>query len=365
MHKPINSNRMYSYLFLSSFIAVSTVLIVFACTNSSSAKAKPNYVHKDAPKPGVAAKIGDQEISDEELIGESKLNLLDLEKQIYKLKLNRLKDLIVEKMVGKEAKNAGMSTEEYIEKKIAKGKLSVTDKDFKGFLKERGWTEEQVAQNPQIKDKIYSFLKDGKKDEVVQAYVVTLTKKTPVEVYFKKPKSNVEVPVGDSPLWGDKTAPVTIFEFSDFQCPFCKKGADVMKEVKKKYKGKVKVVFKHFPLPMHKDAPYASEASMCVYEQSPDKFWKFYGIIFENQTKLSKEDIEKYAKESGADIAKYKSCVEAKKYEGFIHSEMAFGEKLGIRSTPTFLINGEMVQGALPIESFSETIDDALSEAKN
>ena len=100
---------------------------------------------------------------------------------------------------------------------------------------------------------------------------------------------------------------------------------------------------------------------MCVNEQSSEKFWKFHDVVFKNQTALSNADLEKYAKEAGADIKKFKECFDSKKYADMVQKDLEYGDKLGVRSTPTFFINGQLVSGALPVEAFSEIIDEELS----
>ena len=112
---------------------------------------------------------------------------------------------------------------------------------------------------------------------------------------------------------------------------------------------------------MHKDAPAASEASMCVYDQNKDKFWKFHDIAFANQDKLDAESLAKHAKAAGADEKKFKECMDSHKFAEFVKKDQAYGEKLGVRSTPTFFINGQLLSGALPLEAFSEVIDEELN----
>ncbi|NDF14847.1 DsbA family protein [bacterium] len=148
--------------------------------------------------------------------------------------------------------------------------------------------------------------------------------------------------------------------FSDFQCPFCSRAAKTVSEIKKKYGNKVKLVFKHFPLPMHQQAGPASEASMCVFEQNKDKFWKFHDMAFEKQSSLDNDSLVKYAKAVGADEKKFKECFEGKKFSEAVKADLAYGEKLGVRSTPTFFVNGQLLSGALPIDQFSEVIDEEL-----
>jgi protein-disulfide isomerase len=335
--------------------------LVAACTDNQ-AKAKPNFVTKDAPRAGVVAKIGGEEITEEALIGDDKLDFFDLKKREYELKMDRLNKLLVDKLIGAEAKKAGMSTEDYITKNVTKGEVKVNDKDYKKFVADKRIPESQI--NPQIKDRIMSYLQTQKRQDVIQAYVAKLTKASPIEVYFSKPKMSVNVEVGQAPTFGKDGAAVTIVEFSDFQCPFCSRGADTVNELKKKYGNKVRIAFKHFPLPMHQEARPASEASMCVNEQSTDKFWKYHDKLFKAQDKLDAASLEKYAKEVGADMKKFNECFGGKKYKDLVQADLDYGEKIGVKSTPTFFINGQLISGAVPIETFSEIIDEELAAAK-
>ena len=337
-------------------------LLGSACTNSN-AKPAPNYAYKDSSKPGIVAKIGGQEITEEDLIGEDKLSWIDIKKREYEFKMGQVKKLLVDKLVGAEAKKAGMSLGDYMNKNVLKGEPKISDSEYKKFVAEKKIPAAQI--NDQLKERIMNYLKDQKRDEAVDAYIAKITKSNPVEIYFKKPNLSINVEVGDAPLWGDKGAKVTIVEFSDFQCPFCSRGANSVDEIKKKYKGKVKIAFKHFPLPMHPDAKPASEASLCVKEQNADKFWKFHDLAFKNQDKLDTASLEKYAKDAGVNVDKFKECFNSKKYVAAIEKDMQYGEKLGVRSTPTFFINGQLISGAVPIEQFSEIIDEELKGGKN
>lgn len=336
---------------------VATAIIV-ACT-SDSAKAKINYVFKDAPKAGVVAKINGEEISEDQLIGDAQVELMQIKKQEYDLKMQQLQKMLVDKLIGAEAKKAGLpGAQDFINKNILKGEIKISDADYKKFVKDKNIPESNI--NDQVKERIFAYMKEQKREEMIQAYVAKLTKSTPVEVYFSKPKSNIQVDVGNAPTTGGDNAKVTIVEFSDFQCPFCSRAAKTVNEVKKKYGNKVKIAFKHFPLPMHQQAGPASEAAMCVNEQGKDKFWKMHDILFQNQDKLGNEDLVKHAKAAGADEKKFKECFDAKKYADAVKKDTEYGEKLGVRSTPTFFINGQLLSGALPIEQFSEVIDEEL-----
>ena len=354
----LNSKRKYiSFGLVTVFMAAMAFAVVAACTNST-ARAKPSFVVKDPPKPGVVAKIGNEDITEDMLIGEDKLDFFDLKKREYELRMDRMHKLLEEKLIGAEAKKAGISVDDYISKKVVKGGLKISDSEYKKFVKDKHIPESQI--NPQIKERIFSYLQMQKRQDAVQAYVAKLSKSIAVEVYFRKPRMQVNVEIGQAPTTGNAKAPVTIVEFSDFQCPFCSRGADTVNEVKKRYGSKVNIAFRHFPLPMHKEARGASEASMCVNEQGSAKFWKYHDKLFKNPDKLDMASLERYAKDTGADLKKYKECMDAKKYKDHVQKDLEYGEKIGVKSTPTFFINGQILSGALPIDAFAELIDDEL-----
>lgn len=339
-------------------------IIVAACTKGVAVAAKPNIVYKDkeSGNPSAVAKIGNQYVTEEELIGSDKMDFFELKKREYELKMDRLNKLMVDTLIGAEAKKANMSTEEFINKKVVGGNIKVSDAEYKKFVEEKHIPESQI--NPQIKERINQYLQSSKKQEKINDYLAKLTKNNPVLVYFAKPKMEVKVDPGQAPWFGKQDAPVTIIEFSDFQCPFCSRAAETVDQLRKKYGNKIKLAFKQFPLPMHQDARPAAEASMCVNEQGTEKFWKFHDLAFKNQDKLDKANLEKLAKDSGADPKKFTECVDQKKYANYVQQDMEYGEKVGVRSTPTFFINGQLVSGAVPIEQFSEIIEEELSSAK-
>lgn len=364
MNKSPNRQPIHSSLMM-SLITLAALVSFTACTDSQAKPPKPNIVTKDAPKPGIVAKIGDAEITEDELIGDARSDLYELKKREYDLKMDRLNKLMEEKLIGAKAKEAKMTTEAFLTEKVV-GKLTVSDSEFKAFVKEKKIPEDQLKEHPEYKQRITGYLENQKRQEKVQKYLADLTKKTPVEVYFKKPTmERVQIELGDSPILGKKDAKIQIVEFSDFQCPYCSRGAETMHAVVKKYGSKVSLTFKHYPLPFHERAIPASEMSMCVKKVGgDDKFWKFHDITFKNQDKLDQESLMKYAKDSGANEAKVKECFEKGEFKEAVAKDMEYGNKVGVRSTPTFFVNGQMVAGALPVEQFSEMIDEELEAKK-
>ena len=201
-----------------------------------------------------------------------------------------------------------------------------------------------------------------KKKELVDSWMNDQLKKSPVTVYFTKPnKAIFDVKLGEGPLLGKKSAPVTVVEFSDFQCPYCAKGSQIIHDLKKKYGNKIKVAFKNFPLSFHRQAKGAAHAGLCVFEQSNDRFWDLHDHMFQNQQSLKEEELElAVAKLEGINLDNYKKCMKSKKFMASIDKDIAQGNELGIKSTPTFFVNGKLVNGAQPIEVFSELIEEDL-----
>jgi protein-disulfide isomerase len=340
-----------------------SALWITSCSNSQ-ATGKPNFLYKPASKPGVVAKIGNEEITEEILIGDSKQEFFELKKREYDLRMDRLNALLEERLIGAEAKKANMDVQTFIEKKVATGSMKVSEAEYNKFVKEKNIPQDQLKQHPEYKERITGYLENQKRKSAVEAYIAKLTKSSPVEVYFDKPKmERVNVEIGKAPVMGPKDAKVQVVIFSDFECPFCARGATTVADLKKKYGKKVAFSFKHFPLPMHPNAGPASEASMCVHEQNPDKFWNFHDLVFEKQKDgLTRENFEKYAKQVGVKADKFKECLDKGTYKELVQADLAQGEKLGVRSTPSFFVNGQLVAGALPVESFSEMIDEELNK---
>jgi protein-disulfide isomerase len=172
----------------------------------------------------------------------------------------------------------------------------------------------------------------------------------------------VDVKEGDSPSIGDKNAPVTIIEFSDFECPFCERFyTQSYKQIKANYvdTGKVRIVFKHFPLPFHANAQKAAEASECAREQG--KFWEMHDKLFENQNAISISSLKGYAADLGLDTSKFNSCLDSGKYASRVQKDASDGSAAGVSGTPSFFINGKSVVGAQPYSVFQQAIEAELN----
>ena len=169
-----------------------------------------------------------------------------------------------------------------------------------------------------------------------------------------------QIALGKAPVKGPANAPVTIVAWSDFECPFCSRVVPTLKALEEEYKGKIKVAFKHQPLPFHPNAKPAAAAAMAAHEQG--KFWEMHDKLFANQRALDRASLEKYAQELNLDMGKFKAALDSGKYNEMIEADSAEGSRVGANGTPTFFINGRTLVGAQPIEAFKRVIDEELKK---
>ena len=173
---------------------------------------------------------------------------------------------------------------------------------------------------------------------------------------------NAEEYVDDDPYLGNKNAPVTIVEFSDFQCPYCSRfRTQTFDQIKEQYidTGKVRFVYRDFPLTsIHPMAQKSAEASECADEQG--KFWEYHDNIFENQASLSIDNLKKWAKDLSLNENKFNSCLDSGKYADEVKKDMNNGASVGVRGTPYFMVGNTVLEGAYPFEAFKQAIDAQL-----
>ncbi len=163
------------------------------------------------------------------------------------------------------------------------------------------------------------------------------------------------------PFMGTQNAPITLVEFSDFHCPFCKRVEPTIDQLMKNYSGKIKKVWRHYPLPMHAGAAHTHEASECAAQQG--KFWQYHAKLFETQGEQRDEAaLLKYAKEVGLNEAAFHQCLSSGKAKAIVEKDIAKGNQVGVQGTPAVFVNGQLVSGSQPYESFDRIIQSELSK---
>lgn len=175
--------------------------------------------------------------------------------------------------------------------------------------------------------------------------------------------SRVQVSADDDPVKGSKNAPVTIIEFSDFQCPYCARFfTQTLPLIEENYikTGKVKLVYRDFPLSFHQHAQKAAEAAECADEQG--KFWEYHDKIFENQNVLDTASLKQYAKDLGLDVTKFDGCLDSGRMASEVQKDFRDGSQYGVSGTPSFFINGINLVGAQPYSAFRQVIEQELNK---
>jgi protein-disulfide isomerase len=175
------------------------------------------------------------------------------------------------------------------------------------------------------------------------------------------PSRRYAVNTKGAPTRGDADAKIAVIEFSDFQCPFCSRAVPTLAQIEQQYGDKVRIVFKHLPLPMHAKAPAAHAAAEAAHRQG--KFWAMHDKIFADQANLSPERFREYARDLGLDLARFDRDVADASTRQRIDADAAEAKQLGVTGTPAFFVNGRFVEGAVPFETFRKLIDEELGKA--
>ncbi|MBF0173577.1 MAG: DsbA family protein [Magnetococcales bacterium] len=271
--------------------------------------------------------------------------------QIYDLRMEKVEAEVLDQLLALEAKANNIPKDQVEDKMAAKFLVPVTEEQVKQFMDAN---KEKIPNNdPAIKEKVNTFLKDQALKHAKMKYHEDLVNRYKVEIMLEEPRYTVPGPQDLSR--GPAQAPITIIEFSDFECPYCRKAQGVLAQLKDAYGDKLRFVFRHYPLPFHKMAPKASEAAMCANEQG--KFWPYHDALFVESQSLAVDALKELAKKLGLDATKFNECLASNRHAERITSDSATGRELGITGTPTFFINGVKLVGAIPLNTFKEVID--------
>lgn len=310
-----------------------------------------------AAEKGVAA-IGNQTISQAEIDQAIGSKLMRIRTEEYNLRISALDDLIAEKLLQTEADKRHITVEALLKSEVG-GKIQMpAAAEVEPFYE---GTKERFG--GMSKDEAITHILNGMTQQRIAArtaeYVKSLREAAGVKVFLEPPRATV---LASGPVRGGANAPVTIYEFSDFECPYCSRASATVKKLEEKYGQRVKLVFVDYPLGSHRTAPRAAEAGHCADEQG--KFWELHDRFFAgNHGPVQDADIRKYAGELGLDQAKFGACLDSGKYTQTWKAGQTAGNKVGVVSTPTFFINGRMIVGAAPMEQFTKIIDDELVRA--
>jgi protein-disulfide isomerase len=304
--------------------------------------------------------VGDEIIRLEDVEQSLRARLAQIERQRYELVEQRLDQLIAERLIAQEAARRGVPPETLVRDEIQARTPQVTDDEVTAFMTQNR-ARLPRGDEAELRLRVRDHLQGQKANQARQDYVDTLRARIPVTVYLQEPAA-ARVAVNESKGFarGPADAPVVIVEFSDFQCPYCKTVVATVKQVLGDFPGKVKWIFRDFPLAsIHPTAPKAHEAARCAAEQN--KFWEYHDLLFERSPRHQPEQLKKYAEELQLDATAFAGCLDSGRHEAAVKADIEEGAALGITGTPSFYVNGRALVGAQPYAAFKQAIERELA----
>lgn len=339
-------------------LVLTAALSLFACS-PAPAQQPPSG---DEP----AARVGDRVISareiDERWLALDPAGHAEAAQKMYDGRRGALEAILADLLLAEAARAKGLSVEAYEQAEMDARREPVTEADVVTFY-QSNISQMQGRSLESMAPAIRRYLQDQQAQRARASLIADLrTAGPPVRVLFDAPRHEVEVTSAD-PAIGSASAPVTLVEFSDFQCPFCQRVSPTLKQVQQAYGDKVRIVWKDFPLTqIHPQAFKAGEAAHCAGDQG--KFWEYHDRLFANQQALQPADLKRHATDLGLEAAAFAACLDSSKYGERVRDGVAEGTRLGVNSTPTIYVNGRVLSGAQPYEVFAALIDEELSRAK-
>lgn len=309
--------------------------------------------------PETVADVDGDKISLQELTQASSAILVRLEQQEFRIKQQKLQELIEDRLLAHEAKRRNVPLQSLINDEIISKAAEVKPQEIDALY--------ELVQNrlhkpkSEVEGQLRSLLHDRNITARRQEFAKTLQANAKVSVYLDPPPT-LRMAVGvDGPSRGPSDALVTIVEFEDFQCPVCKTAQAPLEKVRLQYKDKVRVVHRDFPLEsLHPAAWKAHEAARCAEEQG--KFWEYRDVLYKTAPAASPEQLTSYASQIGLDSSEFKQCLDSDKFKDAVQQDEDEANRLGIGGTPAFFINGQMLPGAQTESEFVRLIEEELNK---
>ena len=271
-----------------------------------------------------------------------------------------VQDLVRSRLLDEEAEARGITREELIVAET-QGEVDVTQEDIAAFY-QQNQSRFGGRSLEELYGQIQAYLQEVQRDQALTELTDGLAADKEV-VYLVEP-FRADIDIEGSPALGPADAPVTVVEFSDFECPYCQVFAQTMQQVKDEYGNRVRIVFRQFPLNIHPNAPKAAEASLCAHEQ--DKFWQMHDLMFEEQRQLDIASLMDKAERIDLDVPEFEACLDSGKYAEQIEEDMQAATRMGVQGTPAVFINGmPVVGGAVSYETLVEIIEEEIERARS
>jgi predicted DsbA family dithiol-disulfide isomerase len=341
---------------------------LLAGCGESSAPTKTTAVQQGATlvdTGAVLATIGDDKITMADIRARAgdPLDQLEIQYQLAKTRIVRssLDTIMHERMLAAAAKKTGKSVDELIASEAGARGLNPSDSEIDAWY-QQNWTRVGGRALDQIRPQVVEFLRTEKRKTAAKKLEDRLRAEQRVTVSYEP--FRIQFHNDKAPTLGKSNAPVTLVEFSDFQCPYCQAAAPTLKQVAKKFGDKVQIIYRQFPLSsIHPFALKAAEASLCANEQG--KFWQMHDVMFQDQMKLAVSDLKQTARRLGLNGKLFDSCLDSGRYAEQVQNDQKEGTRVGVNGTPAMFINGTSVDGgSVPFSVLETAIQRELAATK-
>jgi predicted DsbA family dithiol-disulfide isomerase len=348
-------------------LTLALVVLLTACRSAAPSTSTSTATATAAtPEPRtVLARVDGEEILaadvDESIRGGLIRADAEHQQSVHQLRSEALSDLIDARLVARQARKEGVTEDALIAREVTAKVSAPTEGELHAVYDRAREEGQELPPFDDVRPEVVRFVTQSRMRAALDEFHGRLRAAAKVENLMPPlllPKVPVEA-VG--PSLGATDAPVTIVAFSDYECPFCKRAEPAVKSVLESYAGKVRLVYREFPLPNHRHAQKASEAALCAHDQG--KYWQMQEKLFANQSALAVEDLKTYARGVGLDSERFDRCLDAGDKRGDIEKSIRAGDAAGVSGTPAFFINGRPLSGAASIERFKEIIDAELASA--
>lgn len=308
----------------------------------------------------VVASVNGVPITQQQVDESIAARIYPLQQQLYAIRRAALENLIVSRLLETEAKARGLSVDE-VRRELTLGEINVT----------RAQVEEAFAQNApffasmspdEARERLRLDLENQARMKYYRAGLSRLRKKWTITMNFAEPVTVLSLDDGASPARGAAKPVVTIVEFSDFECRFCRDVQATLRQVLDSYGKDVRLVFKHLPLEGHRNAVPAARAAYCAGEQ--DRFWQFHDALFASET-LSQAVFDRVASDLGLGLTRFKTCLNSEQSRAAVVRDVETARTFRIDSTPSFLVNGKLLKGALSFTEFQKIIERELNQTSS
>lgn len=317
-----------------------------------------------APQTGAPlAQVGDRVVTmgdvDERWRADSPAEYTKTTEALYDGRRAALDAIIADLLLDRAAKSAGLSRDEYERAELARRAAPVTDGDVEAlYVSNRAQMQGLSLQ--EMRPVLREFLETQGRGRARAALIEELKRSEPLlRDTLAPPRDRLEL-AGDEPSRGPADARVTIVQFADFQCPFCRQSAAVLEQLLARYGNDIRIVWKDLPLrQIHPQAFAAAQAGRCANEQG--RFWSYHDRLFANQRALDPSALKQYARDIALDAAQFDACLDSSKHRRGVEDAISAAARLGISATPTTYINGRRISGLKSYEEFAALLDDELA----